>query len=252
MSIRWKILAGFLILSSMLAIAGAWSIYELSQIGAGTQSLLDDNYRSIEAGAEMIEALERQDSGVLMLLLGRWEQGRALIDEADGEFEEHLDFAESNLTLSGEAERLRAIRESYEAYKTLWERPIVDTERQGSLDWYFDDVHPAFLDAKLAVDGLIQMNSQSMHEAASMLKRRSRRSIMPGAIAILAALLFSLMFSFLLQTFIVQPIVRLNQAVRSAVERKVPFAVSIDTGDELEELTESVRILCAGSRRGGD
>jgi len=54
MKIRTKILLGFLILSVMLAIAGAYSIYELTSIGSSVQQLLDDNYQSITAAKNSI------------------------------------------------------------------------------------------------------------------------------------------------------------------------------------------------------
>ena len=87
MKIRTKILLGFLILAVMLAVAGAYSIYELTTIGTSVQKLLDDNYKSINAAKMMIEALEREDSGVLLLLSGKWKQGR----EISGDDEQMLE-----------------------------------------------------------------------------------------------------------------------------------------------------------------
>lgn len=77
---------GFLILALMLAVAGAVSIYELKTVGALVQALLDDNYRSITTAKKMTEALERQDSGILLLLSGKWKQGRETITTADNNF----------------------------------------------------------------------------------------------------------------------------------------------------------------------
>ena len=72
MRLRLKILSGFLILAFMLSIAGIWSIYELQSIGTSVQQLLEDNYKSIDASKIMLEALEREDSGILLLLSGKW------------------------------------------------------------------------------------------------------------------------------------------------------------------------------------
>ena len=87
MGLRLKILSGFLILTMMLAVAGVWSIYELTTVGTSVQRLLDDNYKSINAGKMMIEALEREDSAVLLLLSGKWNQGRSIIESADEVFQ---------------------------------------------------------------------------------------------------------------------------------------------------------------------
>ena len=77
MGLRTKMLSGFLILTMMLLVAGVWSVYELTTIGSSVQKLLNDNYKSINAGKMMIEALEREDSAVLLLFSGKWQQGRS-------------------------------------------------------------------------------------------------------------------------------------------------------------------------------
>ena len=66
MKLRMKIMSGFLILVIMLALAGIFSIYELTTISSSVQSLLDDNYKSIIAAKKMIEALERHPSAAVV------------------------------------------------------------------------------------------------------------------------------------------------------------------------------------------
>ena len=99
MGIRFKILLGFLTLAVMLFIAGVWSIYELNSIGSSVPKLLDENYRSIHAAKKMIEALEREDSAVLLLLLGRWDEGRFLLNTADSLCIKNFDVAYTNITI---------------------------------------------------------------------------------------------------------------------------------------------------------
>ncbi|MFO7860077.1 MAG: MCP four helix bundle domain-containing protein, partial [Desulfosalsimonas sp.] len=143
MKIRIKIMLGFLILAVMLAVAGAVSIYELRSVGASVQGLLDDNYRSIEAAKKMIEALEREDSGMLLLLSGKWKEGRQTIQAADEKFMDALETAENNLTIPDEKSYVQRIHKAYEKYRRLWDQPIAGTSREGNLGWYFEDAHKA-------------------------------------------------------------------------------------------------------------
>ena len=133
MGLRTKILSGFLLLALMLAIAGAMSIYELNSIGSSVQRILDDNYRSISLSKDMLEAVEREDSGILLLMLGKWDEGRRIINEADSSFTDNLEFAYENITIEKERDNLDVIAEKYAAYKKLWERPIVDTDKEGNI-----------------------------------------------------------------------------------------------------------------------
>jgi HAMP domain-containing protein len=238
-----KILSGFLILTMMLLVAGVWAVYELSTVGTSVQRLLDDNYKSINAGKMMIEALEREDSAVLLLLSGKWKQGRSIIGSADSLFQQGFRIARNNVTIPGEPARVDAIESRYKAYKDLWIKPIVDTSKQGNLDWYFQKVHQAFLDAKLSVEALMALNDQTMYRTASDLKNRAHRAIMPGIVAILAALIFTVIFNFFVNYYMVSPIIRITKAAQKFMETGEPVSIKVETKDELLDLASSIQRL---------
>ncbi len=245
MKIRVKIMLGFLILALMLAVAGAVSIYELKTVGASVQALLDDNYRSITAAKKMTESLERQDSGILLLLSGKWKQGRETITTADNNFIKALDTAENNLTIEGEKAYVEKIRETYQEYKILWDQPIVDSVREDNLDWYFNDAHQSFKKVKAAVQDLMAINDHAMYETASGLKDRAHRAVMPGVVAILSALVFTFLFNYFVNIYIVNPILSLIKSIDNFLNRGKPISVKIESNDELGDLAASVTNLAA-------
>lgn len=244
MSIRIKILSGFLVLSLMLFTAGLWSIYELNLISTSVQKILDDNYQSIHAAKVMKEAVEREDSAILLLLLGKWKEGRSIMNSADSLFNEKLEFASMNCTISGEVEHLKKIKQKYSTFKNLWERPIVDTGKEGNINWYFSEVHPMFLSVKESVNELINLNDKIMYETALELKNRSQRSIIPGIVAIVSALVFTMIFSYLVNYYIVSPIIKITDRTNKFKEKRVPFEVDIETKDEIFHLAEAIEHLC--------
>jgi len=251
MGLRTKILAGFLILTMMLAVAGIWSIYELTTVGISVQRLLDDNYKSINAGKMMVEALEREDSAVLLLLSGKWKQGRSIIDSGDEVFQKGFTIAQNNVTIPGEPAYLNEINGKYKIYKELWIRPIVDTSRQGNLDWYFQEVHQAFQDAKRSVENLMALNDRTMYQTATELKNRAHRAIMPGIIAILAALIFTVLFNFLIHYYVVNPIIKMTKGIQHFMETGELPDVQVETQDELFDLVSSIQRLVGQVRTAG-
>jgi methyl-accepting chemotaxis protein len=228
----------------MLFTAGLWSIYELNTISSSVQKILDDNYRSIHAAKVMKEALEREDSAILLLLLGKWKEGRSILNTADSLFNVKMNFALKNCTIPGEEEHLDIIKLKYATYKNLWERPIVDTGKEGNIIWYFGEVHHVFLSVKDAVNELINLNDRMMYETASELKNRSQRAIIPGIVAIVSALVFTLIFSYLINYYIVSPIIRITDRINKFKEKRVPFEVDIETKDEILDLSEAIEHLC--------
>ena len=244
MGLRFKMFFGFLTLIFMLLVAGIWSIYELNAIGSSVPRMLTDNYQSISAAKKMIESLEREDSAILLLLLGKWEEGRSILQEADSLFMENFNFANANITISGEKAHLDSIFAQYSRYKEMWRRPIVGTHKEGSLEWYFQSVHELFILVKTAVDNLIDLNAQMMYKMASDLDNRSNRAIMPGIVAIISALVFTLIFNFLVHYYVVDPIIRITNNIQKFKEKQVLFDVKVETRDELYDLSNAIADLC--------
>ncbi len=249
MGLRAKILSGFLILAAMLLVAGSWSIYELRNIGMSVQKLLHENYKSIDAAKSMTEALEREDSGILLLLLGKREEGRAILQAADDSFHKAYETARSNVTIPGEQGYVEAVSKAYDQYKELWARSIVGTAQEGDLNWYFQDVHSSFLEVKRTVKDLRDLNDQAMYKTASNLEGRAHRATMPGVIAIVSAFIFAVLFSFVINLFVVTPIISVTRGIEKYIDTGKSFDVKVETKDELSKLVTSVKSLIAMSKK---
>ena len=75
MSLRTRLLVGYLVFLGALAALGGWSVWRLEEVGAVAHRILSENYESVVAAQNMKESLERQDSAALFALLGRTEPG---------------------------------------------------------------------------------------------------------------------------------------------------------------------------------
>ena len=243
MGLRIKILSGFLTLAIMLCVAGIWSIYELRSIGTSVQGLLDDNYKSINASRIMTEALEREDSGVLLLLLGRWKEGESIIEPADVSFQKGLQITEGNITIPGEKALVDEVKSKYSAYKGQWEKIMVGNQQERNLDWYLNRIHKSLFEAKAAVERLMAMNDKTMYDTASNLKNRAHRAVMPGIVAILSALIFTVIFNYMIHYYVVSPIIKLSERIDQFLNNRMPFEVNIESRDELWRLANSIREL---------
>lgn len=245
MGLRFKILLGFLTLTIMLFIAGVWSIYELNSIGSSVPKMLNENYRSIHAAKKMIESLEREDSAILLLLLGKWDEGRLILSKADSVFSEYFNLAYSNITIAGEQAHLDSIKKGYQIYKNLWQRPIVGTIKEGNINWYFQNIRPSQLSVRSSIEDFLDMNDKTMYQMATSLENRSNRAIMPGIIAIISALIFTIVFNFLVNYYVVGPILQITNRVKKFKERRTPYDVTIETKDELFNLSNEISGLCS-------
>ena len=74
-TLRKKIFIGYGITLFLMVLILIWAFLNLWNLGQASDAILRENYRSILAAENMVYALERQDSAVLLLLLGYEEEG---------------------------------------------------------------------------------------------------------------------------------------------------------------------------------
>ena len=77
MSLRAKLLFGYLVFIAALVALGGWSAWHLREMGDVSRRIIANNYDSVVAAQDMKESLERQDSAALFALLGQHERARA-------------------------------------------------------------------------------------------------------------------------------------------------------------------------------
>ncbi len=239
-TLKSKILLSFMLLVAMLVVAGIISIREFRWLSDTVHGLIQDNYISIEASKKMLDALEREDSGILLLLLGEWEHGRSILKSADSLFLSSFDVAKNNLTEENEADYIKRVENEYSMYKEKWLRPIVGTDKQGDLVWYRCDIHQSFLNTKKAVEDLMTLNQEVMYGEASDLREKSKRAIMPGIISIIAAVVFSLLLNFFITRFFVLPIIKLTEVVKNLKLGQTYLKTDTLFNDEIKDLEQAI------------
>src|SRR5207253_7420206 len=81
MSLRAKLLFGYLVFIAALVALGGWSAWHLREMGEVSRHIIANNYDSVVAAQDMKESLERQDSAALFALLGQHERARTQLRE---------------------------------------------------------------------------------------------------------------------------------------------------------------------------
>src|ERR1700752_1106047 len=86
----------------LVAAVGVYAIVLFRSLGGKIDLLLKENYRSVVAGQQMKESLERMDSAAFFTLVGEDARGRQLYQQNEPFFAENLRIEEQNVTLPGE------------------------------------------------------------------------------------------------------------------------------------------------------
>lgn len=228
----------------MLAIAGIWSVIEVTSIGGIVENTLDKKFESLTAFKNMKQALEREDSGILLSLLGKTDEGDNIILSADSLFEKSFIGAKKSVT-DNEEKIIIDIREKYSQYIRMISDKKVFSDNETRLDWYFTNPHEQFINLTQIIDKFIAENDRMIFNTSKMITDKSRRAIMPGVIAVIAAIVCAVLFHSLISFYFVNPLIEITKRIRKFTSQRIPYNYSVESQDELSELNDAVDILCS-------
>jgi NtrC-family two-component system sensor histidine kinase KinB len=231
-SFRSRILLGYGAAILVIALGGAWAVASLLTLGQASDSILRENYKSILAAENMINALERQDSILLAMLLRITPGGPEEYRAQDAEFQQWLGRAKDNITLPGEADILQHIEQAYAESGDVAARVLAG----GGAALYQEKLLPLVLDVRKTCARLREINQQAMYTASDSARDLARTAIWRTGLGGLAVLLFGFGLSLLLSSRLAKPVERIRLAAARLAEGDYTAEVPVDGADELSQL----------------
>ncbi|MBU0995179.1 MAG: HAMP domain-containing protein [Proteobacteria bacterium] len=248
MTLKKKILVGYSVVFALMGLVVLWAIVNIVSLGKATDAILSENYRSILAAENMVDSLERQDSGILLIYLGNADKGITQFRENEAVFLEWLARAKDNITIQGEKELVRSIETDYADYRRRFSKWIdyrgADHPTSPSPS-YQEIIYPPFKKIREACIGLRCLNEETMYAASLKAGNMANRAIWSTAVVAMLALIVALIFSMLLSERIIRPIKRFMDASRKISSGDYSVQVPVETSDELGRLASEFNQMAA-------
>lgn len=242
MNLRTKILLGYgLVLALTLVVWGS-AVVDLRQLGLASEAILEDNFQSILAAENMIDTIERQDSALLLLMLGFETEGQNQFRQNELEFLGWLGRAKDNITLENEGQILETIEAEYLDYLASASqlRDLQLAQPQAAAGFYHETVLPKFKRVRDTCIELRDLNQDAMVAASEMAHGVSVRAIWSllgiGAAAAALGLIFSLWLSHVLA----RPLQEMALATERIAEGDYEVTISTQSSDELGLLARRI------------
>jgi NtrC-family two-component system sensor histidine kinase KinB len=237
-TLKKKILIGYGTSLILMVLIIAWSLANLLHLGTAGNAILKENYRSILAAGNMIDSLDRQDSALLLLMLGHTQEGLTQFRENESQFLQWLGRAKENVTIEGEGQIVQNIEREYSTYlvdfSTLW--PKVQAESSEGSTFYRETIVPAFGLVRNECIRLRQINEEAMFQASDRARRIAQRAVWSVLAIGVAAVTLSFAFSLLLSHRLVQPLRQLTGATQKLADGDYNVRVRARSSDELGTL----------------
>ncbi len=203
-TLRGKFTLVYLALALLAALVGLAGVWNLLRLERSVNNLMTANYRSIDVVYHMMEAIERQDSAVLLYIGVEEEQGIDLFSQNQTEFLQWLDVESGNVTEDGERAVLDGLSKEYEEYGgTLYHlQQLSDGAARNA--YYLNTTRPLFERIKDQCRQLVQINETAMFAA----KQRTTDEVGRSMLALLGAALLALVGGFAMSHFFIQRFLR--------------------------------------------
>lgn len=241
-TLRKKILIGYGIVLGLTLVILVQAVLSLLTLGRASEAILRENYRSIQAAENMIDAIERQNSNILLTETGHEEARLAQSRHNEVEFLEWLGRAKDNITLPGEKQIVQTIGLSYQDYlNAVFPLSALSGTPARKISQYYDDkVLPKFNAVRKSCIALRDLNQQAMFTASAHAQSVSHYAVSSMVVigAILAAV--GLTFSLLLSSLLVKPLYAMTEATEKITQGDYDVSLNIKSKDELGSLAKTI------------
>ena len=248
---RQKIFIGYGASLILVVLILAWAMFMMLRLGRASESILRENYRSIQAAEHMIDAIERQDSAILLYLLGYQEQGLKEFRENETAFLQWLGRARDNITVPGEKEIIDSIEQNYTRY--LGE--VVNlhlkgaSNQRGAVNLYHELILPVFRSTRDTCVKLREINHETMYAASNRAGQLSLQAVLSMSVIGSLAVIIGVVFSFFLSRLISRPVTELKKAALQIAEGNYEVQVPVQGSAELALLADQFNQMAEKLRK---
>jgi len=243
-SLKIKILLSLSLLILMLLAAGIMSMMEFKKMGESVDTVLKNKYQSIELTKRMTDALEREDSGILLWMIGDRDAGRETIHHSDSVIRRAITEAEANITETKEPKYISIIIDTYDNYHASVLNIVEKESRVAEAKQKYDsETQALFFDTKEAINNLMVLNQDQMNRQSGIVKEKSRRAMMPAIVSIAAAVIFAILLNFFITIYFIHPIRKFINGVKEYYPEQGRLDVHVVSKDEFKILEDEINIL---------
>lgn len=224
------------VITLIIGVVSAFNIYNLEK---SINGLMVDNYRSIRAGNEMLEALENENSSILTYINISRNKGIEDFYKYSNTFYNEYYVEANNITEKGEKELVEKINKSNVKYLQLFSKlqEMSASNNTSIVEFYNTQVTPEFNNLRDLISKLVLLNEKSMFSSKDTVTQDAQNSmyiiLTLSAIGIVMGFILSL---FSLKKFL-SPLYALRENMKAVKEGNINQQTPIKTNDEIGELS---------------
>jgi two-component system, NtrC family, sensor histidine kinase KinB len=204
--LKTKVALGVGFLFVLLLLVGGVGFYYFNMFSIGSQDVLKDNYKSVDYGRKMLDALNT------------WEKER---DTARQLFENNLAAQENNITEQGETSVTNALHHDYNVFLQ------------------HDDSMPLQLALQKNINRIIQINLDAINKKNALSQQAVENAKVIITVIITLVLLIGFTFMVNFPGLIANPISKLTEGIQAIAGKDYSQRIHLDRKDEFGDLAKA-------------
>ncbi|MDR0565759.1 MAG: hypothetical protein LBG47_01775 [Prevotellaceae bacterium] len=252
LGIKGKITLGFMVLLLLLTVSGVISIYELVRMRTSVSGIITSNVSNLAASQELLNMVQRVSYAAQEFTFSGNDTAIPALASSDSLAAKLLEHPnELELCMQGNPEALAGIENLFSPLHAAVSSLLLLGDSAKRQDAYFMTFAPAHRRLMHRLAGIVALNQRELNKNAAAIEQNRYRTVMPCIIAVFAGVVLIVMFNYFIMHYFVNPLIRITRAVENTVEYKSPFRVSVEPGDEMEELHSAITALVAQVKKSG-
>ena len=238
-TLKRKISLVYLSLVVLIAVVGTTASVNLFNLSRAIDGLMIANYKSIQGATNMLEAIERQDSAVLIYINVDTQKGKDLFTENNEEFLKWYNVDYNNITETGEKELMDKIKKSYNHFVKLFfdlQEIRSSQDIESAADFYDTRMMPDFISTKNELKQLSFLNEKAMFRSKELATKNAENSMY----LVLGLSVFAIVGGYAISGFFtnkfLMPMLLLTQTMKLIKAGDLNQQANITTKDEIGEL----------------
>ncbi len=245
LGIRKKIRYGFFTIGGLLFLSGLISSLELVRFKSATRQMVLGSQENIEISKSMLDAVQEQNSALLLYITSDSIDApvyESMILAASGDFQRA--YAQADLATRG-GEELKPVFTAWQYYTSIIGQVTPDT----GIEWFTQVYKTSYHNLTHAIKEFMVRGQEQTIEHTQRLENSAYRASMVGIIALCAGILLALVFYFMMNTYFVSPVLKMDASLKRYLGARLPYEVHIDTDDEIATLNSNITALAAENRK---
>lgn len=235
-SLKNKLTFMYMMLVLIIAMVGINSVVRLYALNRAIDGLMVDNYKSINATAQMLNDINDQNSFMIDYIHTQSKEALNNFSSCSNNFYKFLNIEENNITESGEQELAKTLAAQYMKYMQLCTqipqyRSKASTEE--TVNYYNREIFPTYKEITASLNKISSLNEKAMFANKEGVEASSRSATEFILILSVATVFIGLVFSRYLIKRYTSPISELTENIKAIKEGNLNQQVTIKTRDEI-------------------